>query len=177
MRFAQRLALPAALLLAGPADADVLSSGDGGFAVSSTVTVAVDRSAAWAMLLQPNKWWSKDHTFSGNAANLSLEAKAGGCFCEIVPGSPAGSVRHLTVIQARPSSMLRLSGALGPLQSEALSGTLTIDLKPAEGVGTVIVLTYVVGGYSRTPLKQVAPAVDQVLRQQLEGLAAALKRP
>ena len=37
------------------------------------------------------------------------------------------------MIYAEPGVMLRMTGALGPLQGEALLGTLTIELRPVEG--------------------------------------------
>lgn len=66
-----------------------------------------------------------------------------------------------------------MAGALGPLQSEALAGTMTVTLK-AGGVGTRIVMEYVVGGYMRYKTGEIAPAVDKVLGSQLASLAAAL---
>ena len=61
-----------------------------------------------------------------------------------------------------------LQAALGPLQSEAVVGTLTWSLRAVEG-GTEIVQTYVVGGYMRGGLEPVAPLVDQVMSDQLAG--------
>ena len=66
-----------ALLLAANAPAEVLSVGSSGFEVRETVHVAAAPDKAYAVLLQPARWWSSDHTFSGNAANLVLEARAG----------------------------------------------------------------------------------------------------
>ena len=74
---------------------------------------------------------------------------------------------------------LRMVGSLGPLQSEALTGTLTITLKPggagkAGGAGTRIVMEYVVGGYMRYKVDEIAPAVDNVMSGQLAALTVAL---
>jgi hypothetical protein len=69
---------------------------------------------------------------------------------------------------------LRLTGALGPLQSEALLGTMTITLKAGSTAGTRILVEYVVGGYMRYRPEQIAPAVDRMLGQQLAGLVAKL---
>ncbi|MFD1958874.1 hypothetical protein ACFSHP_06870 [Novosphingobium panipatense] len=68
-----------------------------------------------------------------------------------------------------------MMGALGPLQSEALTGTLTFQLKPdPSGTSTQILLEYVVGGYARTAFNQLAPAVDGVLANQMKRLAQKL---
>ena len=64
-------------------------------------------------------------------------------------------------------------GALGPLQSEGVTGTLSIGLKPVGG-GTQITFEYVVGGYMRYDTDEIAPAVDGVIGQQLDRLAALL---
>ena len=120
-------------------------------------------------------WWSKDHSWSGDAANFWMDAQAGGCFCEKLPGEAGamGSVQHARILFAKPGELLRLSGALGPLQGEAVTGTLTIQIKPMEG-GSLIRFDYVVGGYMRFKTADIAPAVDGVLGQQLAGLAKAL---
>jgi hypothetical protein len=79
----------------------------------------------------------------------------------------------MRVIYVLPGSTLRMSGGLGPLQPEAVTGVLTVTLKP-EGEMTRITWDYVVGGYMRTPLAQVAPLVDQVVGEQLLRLATRL---
>ena len=84
-------------------------------------------------------------------------------------------LRQFNIVNAfaKPDEMMRLSGALGPLQGEALTGTLTILIKPT-ATGSVIRFDYVVGGYMRFKVADVAPGVDKVLGEQLVGLANAL---
>ena len=79
----------------------------------------------------------------------------------------------MRVIYAEQGKALRMSGALGPLQADALTGTLTIALKPIDG-GTRIMWEYVVGGYMRQWTGQTAPTVDKVLEEQVSRLAANL---
>src|SRR3546814_14350668 len=69
--------------------------------------------------------------------------------------------------------MMRVSDAFGPLQGEAVTGTLTIQIKPTDA-GAAIRFDYVVGGYMRFKVAEIAPAVDRVLGEQLVGLAKAL---
>lgn len=173
--------LLAALLLTAPswpARAEVVAQSDAGFVIKQSVEVAADQQAVWKALIAPAKWWSSDHTWSHDAANLYLDAQATGCFCEKLP-KPAdaladqriGSAEHMHVIFADPQrGLLRMSGALGPLQGEALNGTLTIELKKTE-TGTRIEMEYVAGGYMRMKSDEMAPAVDGVLGQQMAGLA------
>ena len=71
--------------------------------------------------------------------------------------------------------ILRMSGGLGPLQGEALNGTLTLTFTPVKTeTGTRIDLEYVVGSYIRLKGEQIAPAFDAMLGQPLASLAAAL---
>ena len=160
--------------MAAPAHSAVTASSDGGFAVENSVEVAADAATVYRLLGQPGRWWSSEHTYSGKAANLHLQPVAGGCFCETMPGKSgqAGSVEHARVIYAAPDRQLRLSGALGPLQAEAVTGTLTFDITPA-GKRVRVVMSYVVGGYIRMGGMRIAPIVDKVLAEQLAGLKRA----
>ena len=166
-------------LIAQPAAAEVVASSEAGFVTRATAEVPADPAATWAALIAPQNWWNKAHTFSGDSANLYLDAQGGGCFCEKLPlkdgasGTRSGSVAHMRVVYADPGKALRMVGSLGPLQSEALTGTLTVTLKPGEA-GTRIVFEYVVGGYMRYKVEEIAPAVDKVLAEQLAGLSASL---
>ena len=161
-------------LLPTAAKAEIVASEEGGLATRHSAVVAADRAAVWEELLHPENWWS--HTWSGNSANLRLDAFAGGCFCETLPavdGWPAGSVEHMRVVFVQPGSMLRMAGALGPMQAEGLAGTLTVTLAD-EGEGTRITWEYVTGGHARFPLEEIAPVVDGVQAEFLGGLVARL---
>ncbi|MEY4269470.1 MAG: hypothetical protein RLZZ58_686 [Pseudomonadota bacterium] len=176
MRVLSCFAVAAAIVTAAPAvSAKVIESADNGFTVAHTARVAASPDDVWKMLRTPDKWWSKAHSWSGNAANFWMDTQAGGCFCEKLPRDDGtfGSVQHARIVYADAGKMLRLSGALGPLQAEALTGTLTIVIQPNEK-GSTILFEYVVGGYARFPLKSVSPAVDGVIGEQLAGLAKAL---
>jgi len=172
-RHAGSLALGLLAFASTAASADVVKSSQEGFVVRETAVVKAGRETVWAALVEPGRWWNKDHSWSGDAKNLTLEPRAGGCFCETLPGG--GSAEHMRVVQAVPGSLLRLKGALGPLQSEALEGVLTVELKAVDGA-TSIEWTYVVGGYARFPLKEIAPAVDTVLGEQAGRLASLVER-
>ena len=164
----------AGAMMIAPAHSAVTDSSDIGFAVENSADLRADGAAVYRLLGQPALWWDGAHSYSGDAANLSLDARAGGCFCETIPhaAGAAGSVEHGRVIYAAPNRLLRLSGALGPLQGEAVVGTLTFDLAPA-GAGTHVTMRYVVGGYMRMGARAVAPLVDQVLAAQLGQLKRA----
>lgn len=171
-------------LVAAPAplaQAEVAAQSPAGFVIRLAADTPASKADAWKALTTPSKWWSGEHTYTGDAGNLWLDAQATGCFCEKLPKSadaPAdqrmGSVEHMHVVYADPQrGVLRMVGGLGPLQGEALHGTLTITLMPGTD-GTRIEWDYVVGGYMRMDPEQIAPMVDKVLGEQLTRLAAIL---
>ncbi|MFD1106868.1 SRPBCC family protein [Sphingobium olei] len=164
--------------MAAPAPAAVTGSSQWGFSTESSVEIAAGPDAVYALLAQPGRWWEGSHTYSGDAANMTIALHAGGCFCEAIPAKagPAGTVEHARVVQAMPGQRLRLSGALGPLQGEGAVGTLDFAVTPSAG-GAKVVMTYVVGGYIRGGPAAIAPLVDQVLATQLAGLKRAAERP
>jgi hypothetical protein len=148
--------------------AEVVSAAGNGFEVRETAHAAASSDKVYAALLQPARWWDSDHTFSGNAANLALDARAGGCWCETLP--EGGSVEHLRVVYVAPGKTLRLRGALGPFQGLAVDGVMTWSVKGAAGGGTDISLTYALGGYAKDGLEGSSKMTDRVLGEQLERL-------
>ena len=170
------------LAMALPAQAEVVQSGGDGFVTRNVAVVDATPKEVWLALISPAKWWNSGHTWSGDAANMTLTPKAGGCFCERIPEDPdasritlEGSAEHMRVIQAYPEHALRMRGGLGPLQSEPANGVLTITMSETKK-GTRIVWEYAVGGFMRYPVEVIAPAVDGVMSQQLNGLAQLLGR-
>jgi hypothetical protein len=134
--------------------------------LSYSLPVKAAPERAYAATVDVAKWWGSDHTYSGNAANLRLDARAGGCWCEKLAG---GGVEHLHVVLAWPGRLLRLTGGLGPLQSGALNGTLTFEYKSGAD-GNSIAVTYLVAGHFGGGLDKVAAGVDHVLAEQLGRL-------
>lgn len=170
----------AALLAAAPAAAEVTGSGPNGFVSRHEAVVEASPRDVWLALITPSGWWTSEHTWSGDAANLVLTPQAGGCFCEKIPevDEPGrftleGSVEHMRVIQAYPERALRMQGALGPLQSEPVTGILTVAISEVEA-GTRIVWEYNVGGAMRYEVPVIARAVDGVMGIQLAALAEKL---
>jgi len=165
LRIIAALAFVLAALVVRGAGADVVSSSEAGFIVRSVAVVAAPAAEAYdALAMHIAYWWDPAHTYSGDSKNLSLAAVAGGCFCERLPGG--GSVRHLEVVYVSGGKMLRMSGALGPLQGSGLAGSMTWTFA-ASGDSTKVELAYVVGGYFEGDLREMAPLVDSVLSGQL----------
>lgn len=166
-------ALSLGLLGVGAAQAAVEQSAEDGFLVVHTIITRVSPLHAYLAITQPSKWWLADHTWSGSAANLTLEARPGGCFCETWKG---GGVQHMRVVWVTPPSELRLEGSLGPLQSMGLSGLLRFEIAPQDA-GSSVRLSYRVSGDSLQSLTALAPAVDGVLGAQLGSLQRLLNAP
>jgi hypothetical protein len=155
-----------------PAQAEVKDASPSGFTVENSAVVPVDASTAWQALVgSVDLWWPKEHTWWGRASRLSIDARAGGCFCEI---AGERQVQHMQVVFVDPHKLLRMIGGLGPFQGMGLSGVLEWRMTAVDG-GTRITLWYRAGGYTPDDLSKLAPAVDSVQAQQLGGLANYLR--
>jgi hypothetical protein len=124
-------------------------------------------------LVNPGAWWDKEHTYTGDAKNLSIDARPGGCFCERLPGG--GGVEHGRVVNVSPDSLLRLSSALGPLQELGAAGSLTFQIAES-AKGSTVTMTFAVGGYSPGGLDKLADPVDTVMAHQLQLLKQYMER-
>jgi uncharacterized protein YndB with AHSA1/START domain len=158
-----------ALLCAAPAvHAEIADSTPGGFTVKFSASLRAQPAEVYRRIVRIGEWWGSDHTYSGDAHNMTIEDRAGGCFCEKLPGG--GAVEHARVILAWPGKMLRMYGGLGPLQGIAAAGPMTFQLKPEQG-GTKLELTYTVTGYVPQGLGPTwAGPVNEVLGAQFERL-------
>jgi hypothetical protein len=165
MNYPRQLSMAAALLVTVPALAEVQEARDGFFRIRSVILVEASPAAAYRALVRVPAWWDPAHTWSGSSKNLSLDARAGGCFCEKLKGR--GSVEHARVVFAQPGQLLRMNGALGPLQEMPVTGVLTYTLAP-DGPGTRVTLTYQVSGVMSMAADKLAPLVDQVMGAQFE---------
>jgi uncharacterized protein YndB with AHSA1/START domain len=153
--------------------AEVVDSAANGFTVKETVEIQAAPRDVYAKFLHPGDWWNAVHTYSHDPHNLSIEEKAGGCFCEKLPDG--GGVKHMEVVFLSPGKTIRLLGAMGPLQSQATTGSMQIQFTAA-GTGTKLEVTYAVGGYLPAGLTTWAPIVDGVLRDQFTRLKNAIEK-
>jgi uncharacterized protein YndB with AHSA1/START domain len=166
--FSVRFAAAAILLCPGWVLAEVADSSTDGFTVKTSVTIQASPTEVYRRLVQNvGDWWSPQHTFSGDARNLTIDEKPMGCFCETLPGQ--GGVRHMEILRFVPGKTLVLSGAIGPLQSLAAAATMTIQLSPAD-TGTTVDVTYAVSGYLPEGLNTWAAPVDSVVTEQFTRL-------
>lgn len=152
---------------AAPARTEVVDIAANGMEIKHVVRIAAPAEKVWAALIQPAKWWGSDHTFSGSSANMTFDARIGGCWCETMPNG--GGVVHMTVAHMRPPAVLVTRGSLGPFYNLATDGTLTYSLA-ASAAETELTMTFRAGGYVKEGFQKWAPAVDGVLGQQMENL-------
>lgn len=166
MRKMLTLAAVTMSLVAGAARAEVTDRSPAGFEVTEKVGILAPRAKVWAALMTPAAWWNSQHSWSGDARNLTLDL-ANGCFCEKLAG---GFVRHMTLTYVDQGAQLRMFGGLGPLQFTGAAGHMGIALKDSPG-GTDLTLTYDVGGYAKGGLAEHwAAPVDTVLAEQVARL-------
>jgi hypothetical protein len=149
--------------------AEVKDAASNGFTTVNEVIVDTSRAEVWVAAMNVGHWWSPDHTISGDAARMSIEARTQGCFCESL-GDEAGVV-HLAVTMVNPTVLLRMTGGLGPLGLMGVDGNMTWEFDAADN-GTRVRFTYAVGGYMAGGLDQLAGPVDRVLGEALLRLKA-----
>ncbi len=159
-----------ASVIATEANSEVLNAAPGGFTISYQTEISAARIDVYnAAVNNVGDWWSDDHTYTGNAGNMYIEAKTQGCFCEKL--GVDGGVVHLVVTFVNPGEMLRLTGGLGPLGLMGVNGNMTWEFTDSEE-GTIVTLNYALGGYMDGGLDSIAEAVDGVLVEQMTSLKA-----
>ncbi|SRR5581483_9165774 len=161
------MTVPMSHAAAGEQPSHVSDLAANGFTLKINTHLSAAPGKVYAALVQPANWWSSEHTYSGDARNLQLDARAGGCWCETLPNG--GSVLHLTVVYVNPGKALRLRGALGPFQGMGVDGALTWTLTAADG-GTDLSTVYVLGGYNKDGFAEISKAADSVLAEQVARL-------
>lgn len=178
---ASRAALLLAFALAWPGaalHAEVSQASETGFTVTERLPVRAEPSRLVDAVAHVGAWWNDEHTFSDHAANLTLEASAGACFCERWAG---GSVQHAQVLYVAPG-IVRLGGALGPLQGLAVNGVLTLAIQKNEpasaaaGTPNQLVVTYRIGGGEAADMRRMPPLVDGMMGDTAARLARYLDR-
>lgn len=167
-----RIALAIAGLMAAapPAHAEVVSSASNGFHIRRSVTVPVGADSAYAAFADVGRWWDPQHSYGGVASRLTMELRPGGCFCERLIG---GGIEHLRVTYVDRPKRLVLTGGLGPLLFQAVSGVMDLKFE-AVSTGTKVTMDYKVAGFSNGGADKIAAPVDKVLGEQMSRYAASV---
>lgn len=147
----------------GSAQAEVDTVTEHGITIKSNIHLNTDRQSAFSQLLKIGDWWLSDHSWFGSSKAMQIDARAGGCWCEI---NGDKSAVHGVISQINPGKLLRLNAQLGPLQEQAVSGVLTFQLEDV-GSGSHLYTTYTVNGFSAEAAKEWAPIVDYVINEQI----------
>ena len=157
-------------LMTATASAEVIKSAVNGFIIQHSTTIAYDHAGVFkTMTGKVGDWWSPEHSFSGDASNMSVDSH---CFCERWDGN---LVRHLNTTIWIENAKVVMEGGLGPLKELGLNGTMIWLVAPIEDGGTSVTWKYHVHGFSETVLVGLAPVVDGVLKEQIGRLAGHLK--
>jgi hypothetical protein len=156
----------ATVLTGRSVEAEIVRKSPYSFRVEHKAASKAAPAELYRALGQIGRWWSSSHTLSGRADNLSLEIRAGGCFCE---KWPEGDVEHARVIETTKNRLLRLQGALGPLRELPVSTVWTFRLE-AKGTGTELKVDYWVSGDMTLPVRKWAAPSDAVLAEQIGRL-------
>ena len=164
----KRLLLAVVLsLAAGAASAEVSSRSENGFSLTYERPVTASAEAVLEAVGRPAAWWSDAHTYSGSAANITVDLRPGGCWCEALPG---GGVKHAEAVLVWPEQrMVRFDAPFGPLQSIGADAVLTVTWAEADdGAARTLKWSFVVTGPGAGTM---ADPIDGVIGQQFGRLA------
>ncbi|GHA20159.1 hypothetical protein GCM10008090_32580 [Arenicella chitinivorans] len=146
--------------------ADVIQASADHFTLRQEASSVLPPPQLWQRLIQPQLWWHPEHTYSGNAGNLSLDPVAGGVWAERWEGN---SVIHGTVVNVAAGTMLRLDAPFGPLQERAVDVVWTISIQAHE-TGSLVIFEEVANGTNASGLDELAKAVDYVKTEAIKRL-------
>jgi uncharacterized protein YndB with AHSA1/START domain len=166
----RRILVLLSALLATPASAELIHADPSSFLVKHRLVAPVGAEVAFDALLHVERWWGGDHTWSGDAKNISIEPRVRGCWCERWPDA---EIEHGRILYIKKNSNLRLTGSLGPLQDMAVNAVLDYTLTPGKD-GTQIDMMYRVTGADSSQLDGVAAIVDKVMVEQMLRLKSHL---
>ncbi|MBX9575929.1 MAG: hypothetical protein K2X07_09855 [Caulobacteraceae bacterium] len=146
----------ALVLTAQPAAAEVVARSENGFTLRFVSQVAADADRIPASLEALPHWWDGAHSYTGEAANLSLDLKPGGCWCEKMPDGT--SFDHGRTTSVQPDRML-FHAPFGPLRGRATRSDLEMTWR-REPTGLTLVWTMTVEGVG---VGAMADPVDAVM--------------
>ena len=157
-------AIAATLTLVTSAAAEVVERSADHFVLRYEVGLETTPEDIYGSIGEIGKWWDSAHTYSGDAANLTLPLEVGACFCERL--ADGTRFEHGRVIAADPETGVLLAAPLGPLKGKTTRADLGIGWSGANR-GWTLVMTYVVRGEG---VGAWADGVDAVMRGQYARL-------
>ena len=160
------VALVTGCLMSSAAHAEIVSATTTHFELRHEAASPLAPDALWRRLVHPAGWWHPDHTYSGDAGNLTLDLQAGGQWREDWEG---GSVAHGRVLFVEHGKRLRLEAPFGPLQGLGAYAIWTITIE-AKGEGATVIFDEVASGPPGSDMAEIAKAVDFVKAEAIARL-------
>jgi hypothetical protein len=151
-------------LVATAASAEVIEKDADHFVLRYSVGLETTPDDIYGAVGEVGQWWNPSHTYSGEAANLTLPLAVGGCFCEALKDGTR--FEHGWVVEADPETGVLLAAPLGPLKGKTTKADWSLGWSPANA-GWELVMTYVVRGPGVGAL---AEPVDGVMGDQFSRL-------
>lgn len=155
------------LLATVAAKAEVSEVSEQHFTITINTTINAPSSQVYDQFVKIGEWWQDSHTWFGDASAMTIEPKAGGCFCE---RNSEQQALHMTISHISPGNSIHMTGGLGPLASLAVNGYMTWNFEATENNSTNLKLNYRVTGFVNQKTEDWAKAVDGVLKQQVGNL-------
>ena len=150
------LAAAVLALCATPAAAEVVARTADSFTLRFAEAADIEPDEIPGTLRGLSRWWDPAHTYTGSAANLSLDLTPGGCWCERFPdGTDFDHGRTVSV----GSDRFVFDAPFGPMRGKVTSARLTISW-PAANDGWTPTWTMVVEGPG---IGAMADTVDAVM--------------
>lgn len=119
----------AVLLTASSSRAEVVSRSENAFTLTFTGSTALGPAGLPAAMADVSQWWDPEHSYTGDAANLSLDLTPGGCWCEAMPdGTAFDHGRTVSVVFGE----MRFHAPFGPLRSVATRADLIVTYTVAD---------------------------------------------
>jgi len=132
----RKLWLMTALVLglsATPAAAEIVSRSEHAFTLRFEGQARLDPAGVPDAFSEVALWWDPAHSYTGDAANLSLSLAPGGCWCEAMADGTAFE-HGRTVSQVYGE--IRLHAPFGPLRDMATRADLIVTWPQVDGVVT-----------------------------------------
>lgn len=116
------------LLMATTANAEVVARTADSFTLRYASEAAVVPGDIPGAMADVGRWWDSAHTYSGDAANITVDLTPGGCWCEKL--ADGTQFEHARVVSVEPDRLV-FDAPFGPLKGKATRAVLTVTWPPA----------------------------------------------
>lgn len=121
-------AAAAVFALATPASAEVVQRTADSFTLRYQVGAEIDPADIPGTMADVGRWWDSAHTYSGDAANITVDLTPGGCWCEKL--ADGTDFEHARVVSVNADSLV-FDAPFGPLKGRTTRAVLTVSWPPA----------------------------------------------